>query len=162
MVATILETVMQIAEQIWLKINLILDLENSELFQVIKPYLIRTFENPLISALSFVALLGIPYGLYKLRKVSAQKEEKLDQIIEEMEADEADLGNDNEEALPLFPNEKTPPSPDEPDLSVLEKLEEKNRASESEKEFETAHAVSSEDDSEKILDKSASEQEFEG
>lgn len=115
---------MGILEQLWIKANLIFDLKNSELFQAIKPYLLSAAKNPLVLAFSFLLVFAIPYGLYRVRKMNASKEEKLDRLIEEMEE------RDDEDERPLFSEETSSPPVsaedeediEESDIAILEKL----------------------------------------
>ncbi|MEE9258782.1 MAG: hypothetical protein V3U37_04505 [Nitrospinaceae bacterium] len=140
MVEQILETVMETVERFWLKLNLLFDLENSELFQALKPHFLNALKDPLVLVFTLIVLFSVPYGLYKMRKINADREEKLDRLIEEMEEEEATLaGEEEKKSKPLFPQDKRVTAKASggekvseaggledggPDLAILEKLAE--------------------------------------
>ncbi|MFQ5450094.1 MAG: hypothetical protein ACE5E9_05660 [Nitrospinaceae bacterium] len=70
---------------LWGQLQLLFDPESSSLVQALEPLLKKTSENPLAFLLSLLALVGIPYALYKIKKSSTEAGKRLDKLIEELE-----------------------------------------------------------------------------
>lgn len=139
MIEQFLQTALEFIKEIWFQLDSRFDLENTEAFKFLKPYLIQLQDNPLYMGASLAALVLVPYILVKVRSISKKRERKLDELMEEMEDEDYDEDDprqlrrpdpDDDEAKPLFGNdeEESPPY-----MKVLDEIEEKD---DSEDEFE--------------------------
>jgi hypothetical protein len=133
MIEDFLQMALEFSKEIWFQLNSQFDLENTEAFKFLKPYLIQLQENPLHMGISIAALFLVPYGLIKVRSISKQREQKLDELMEEMEEEEdeydeddprrlrraePELETDEETAKPLFANDETDASIEMDDLDA--------------------------------------------
>ena len=138
MIEQYLQTALEFFKEIWFQLNSRFGLEDTEAFKFLKPYLIQLQDNPLYMGISLVALFLVPYGLIKIRSISREREQKLDELMEEMEGEEYDEDDprrlrqpepeqDDDTAKPLFAeNEVTPPTY----MKVLDDIEKKDIAEE--------------------------------
>ncbi|MZH45719.1 MAG: hypothetical protein F3739_01565 [Nitrospinae bacterium] len=119
MIEQFLQTALEFLKEIWFQLNSRFDLENTEAFKFLKPYLLQLQENPLYLGVSLAALVLIPYGLIKVRSISRERERKLDELMEEMEEEEYDEDDprrlrrpepEDDGDKPLFVNEESEPS----------------------------------------------------
>ena len=85
MIEQYLQVAIEFFKEIWFQLNSRFDLENTEAFKFLKPYLIQLQDNPLYIGISLTALFLVPYALIKIRSVSREREQKLDELMEEME-----------------------------------------------------------------------------
>jgi hypothetical protein len=136
MIEQFLQTALEFFKEIWFQLNSQFDLENTEAFKLLKPYLIQLQDNPLYMGISLAALFLVPYTLIKVRSVSKQREQKLDELMEEMEEeeDEEEYDEDDPRRLrrpepemddddgekPLFGNEEVTASSEMEDLDEEE------------------------------------------
>jgi len=90
MIEQFLQTALGFFKEIWFQLNSRFDLENTEAFNLLKPYLIQLQDNPLYMGISIAALFLVPYTLIKVRSISKEREHKLDELMEEMEEEEFD------------------------------------------------------------------------
>ena len=88
MIEQFLQTAIGFFKEIWFQLNSRLGLEDTEAFKFLKPYLIQLQDNPLYMGISLAALFLVPYGLIKIRSISRDREQKLDELMEEMEEEE--------------------------------------------------------------------------
>jgi hypothetical protein len=88
MTEQLLQTALDFFKEIWFQLNSRFDLENTEAFIFLKPYLIQLQDNPLYMGISLAALFLVPYGMIKIRSISKAREQKLDELMEEMEDEE--------------------------------------------------------------------------
>ncbi|MZH41151.1 MAG: hypothetical protein F3740_05010 [Nitrospinae bacterium] len=119
MIEQFLQTALEFFKEIWFQLNSRFDLENTEAFKFLKPYLLQLQENPLYLGVSLAALVLIPYALIKVRSISRERERKLDELMEEMEEEEYDEDDprrlrrpepEDDGDKPLFVNEESEPS----------------------------------------------------
>ena len=119
MIEQFLQTALEFLKEIWFQLNSRFDLENTEAFKFLKPYLLQLQENPLYLGVSLAALVLIPYALIKVRSISRERERKLDELMEEMEEEEYDEDDprrlrrpepEDDGDKPLFINEESEPS----------------------------------------------------
>ena len=119
MIEQFLQTALEFLKEIWFQLNSRFDLENTEAFKFLKPYLLQLQENPLYLGVSLAALVLIPYALIKVRSISRERERKLDELMEEMEEEEYDEDDprrlrrpepEDDGDKPLFVNEESEPS----------------------------------------------------
>jgi len=119
MIEQFLQTALEFFKEIWFQLNSRFDLENTEAFKFLKPYLLQLQENPLYLGVSLAALVLIPYALIKVRSISRERERKLDELMEEMEEEEYDEDDprrlrrpepEDDGDKPLFINEESEPS----------------------------------------------------
>ena len=119
MIEQFLQTALEFLKEIWFQLNSRFDLENTEAFKFLKPYLLQLQENPLYLGVSLASLVLIPYALIKVRSISRERERKLDELMEEMEEEEYDEDDprrlrrpepEDDGDKPLFINEESEPS----------------------------------------------------
>ncbi|HIE80557.1 MAG TPA: hypothetical protein EYQ03_08010, partial [Nitrospinaceae bacterium] len=168
MIAQFLQTALEFFKEIWFQLDSQFGLEDTEAFKFLKPYLIQLQDDPLYMGISLAALFLVPYGLIKIRSISREREQKLDELMEEMEEEEYDEDDprrlrrpepepdeEDDEAKPLFgDDEASAPSY----MKVLDDIEGKDIAEEDFEaeleEFELEPSSDSEEtvDSEKIVE----------
>ena len=168
MIEQFLQTALEFFKEIWFQLDSQFGLEDTEAFKFLKPYLIQLQDDPLYMGISLAALFLVPYGLIKIRSISREREQKLDELMEEMEEEEYDEDDprrlrqpepepdeEDDEAKPLFgDDEASAPSY----MKVLDDIEGKDIAEEDFEaeleEFELEPSSDSEEtvDSEKIVE----------
>ena len=168
MIEQFLQTALEFFKEIWFQLDSQFGLEDTEAFKFLKPYLIQLQDDPLYMGISLAALFLVPYGLIKIRSISREREQKLDELMEEMEEEEYDeddprrlrqpepeTDEEDDEAKPLFgDDEASAPSY----MKVLDDIEGKDIAEEDFEaeleEFELEPSSDSEEtvDSEKIVE----------
>ncbi len=165
MIEQFLQTALEFFKEIWFQLNSRFGLEDTEAFKFLKPYLIQLQDNPLYMGISLAALFLVPYSLIKIRSISREREQKLDELMEEMEEEEYDEDDprrlrrpepepdeEDDEAKPLFgDDEASAPSY----MKVLDDIEGKDIAEEDfEAELEEFELEPSEpsSDSEETID----------
>ena len=168
MIEQFLQTALEFFKEIWFQLDSQFGLEDTEAFKFLKPYLIQLQDDPLYMGISLAALFLVPYGLIKIRSISREREQKLDELMEEMEEEEYDEDDprrlrrpepepdeEDDEAKPLFgDDEASAPSY----MKVLDDIEGKDIAEEDFEaeleEFELEPSSGSEEtvDSEKIVE----------
>jgi len=168
MIEQFLQTALEFFKEIWFQLDSQFGLEDTEALEFLKPYLIQLQDDPLYTGISLAALFLVPYGLIKIRSISREREQKLDELMEEMEEEEYDEDDprrlrrpepepdeEDDEAKPLFgDDEASAPSY----MKVLDDIEGKDIAEEDFEaeleEFELEPSSDSEEtvDSEKIVE----------
>ncbi len=165
MIEQFLQTALEFFKEIWFQLDSQFGLEDTEAFKFLKPYLIQLQDNPLYMGISLAALFLVPYSLIKIRSISREREQKLDELMEEMEEEEYDeddprrlrrpepeLNDEDDTAKPLFADDEvTSPAY----VKVLDDIEEKDIAEEDfEAELEEFELEPSEpsSDSEETID----------
>jgi len=168
MIEQFLQTALEFFKEIWFQLDSQFGLEDTEAFKFLKPYLIQLQDDPLYMGISLAALFLVPYGLIKIRSISREREQKLDELMEEMEEEEYEEDDprrlrrpepepdeEDDEAKPLFgDDEASAPSY----MKVLDDIEGKDIAEEDFEaeleEFELEPSSDSEEtvDSEKIVE----------
>ena len=163
-----MQTALEFFKEIWFQLDSQFGLEDTEAFKFLKPYLIQLQDDSLYMGISLAALFLVPYGLIKIRSISREREQKLDELMEEMEEEEYDEDDprklrrpepepdeEDDEAKPLFgDDEASAPSY----MKVLDDIEGKDIAEEDFEaeleEFELEPSSDSEEtvDSEKIVE----------
>ncbi len=150
MIEQFLQTALEFVKEIWFQLDSRFDLENTEAFKFIKPYLIQLQDNPLYMGISVAALFLVPYALIKVKSISRERERKLDELMEEMEEEDeyddddprrlrrpepgANAEVDDDSEKPLFGND------DDDDttsyMDVLDEMEEKSDSTDEEFELD--------------------------
>ena len=143
MIEQFLQTALEFVKEIWFQLDSRFDLENTEAFKFLKPYLIQLQDNPLYMGISVAALFFVPYALIKVKSNSRERERKLDELMEEMEEEEEEYGEDDPRRLrrsdepeasaevdgdtekPLFGNDDNDNTPS--DIDVLDEIKGKGR-----------------------------------
>jgi hypothetical protein len=168
MIEQFLQTALEFFKEIWFQLDSQFGLEDTEAFKFLKPYLIQLQDDPLYMGISLAALFLVPYGLIKIRSISREREQKLDELMEEMEEEEYDEDDprrlrrpepepdeEDDKVKPLFgDDEASAPSY----MKVLDDIEGKDIAEEDFEaeleEFELEPSSDSEEtvDSEKIVE----------
>lgn len=74
----------EIWESFLLRLELLLDPENFQFLNVLKPFWDKVLENPLASILTVLALIGLPYTLVRAKKSNTEASERLDLLMDEM------------------------------------------------------------------------------
>ena len=165
MIEQFLQTALEFFKEIWFQLNSRFGLEDTEAFKFLKPYLIQLQDNPLYMGISLAALFLVPYSLIKIRSISREREQKLDELMEEMEEEEYDeddprrlrrpepeLNDEDDTAKPLFADDEVTSLAY---MKVLDDIEEKDIAEEDfEAELEEFELEPSEpsSDSEETID----------
>ena len=156
MIEQFLQTALEFIKEIWFQLDSRFDLENTEAFKLLKPYLIQLQDNPLYMGISLAALFLVPYALIKARSISRERERKLDELMEEMEEEEeydeddprrlrrpeaeTSTETDDDAEKPLFENE----SDDSPSfMDALNEMEEDD-SKKLELEVDPSHSESDE------------------
>jgi hypothetical protein len=169
MIEQFLQTALEFIKEIWFQLDSRFDLENTETFKFLKPYLIQLQDNPVYMGISLTALFLVPYALIKVRSISKERERKLDELMEEMEEEEeydADdprrlrrsEPEDDEKEKPLFGNEKETSSPYTKSLDDIE--EEDFEAQLEEFELESSEPALDEEESREPVSSQLTESEF--
>ena len=165
MIEQFLQTALEFFKEIWFQLDSQFGLKDTEAFKFLKPYLIQLQDDPLYMGISLAALFLVPYGLIKIRSISREREQKLDELMEEMEEEEYDEDDprrlrrpepepdeEDDKAKPLFgDDEASAPSY----MKVLDDIEGKDIAEEDfEAELEEFELEPSEpsSDSEETID----------
>jgi hypothetical protein len=121
MIEQYLQVAFEFFKESWFQLNSQFGLEETEAFNFIQPYLLQLQGNPTYMGIAFASLVLVPYALYKVRSISHKREQKLADLMEEMEEDEiyekdpARLRRSNQDV-----EEKDFP----PHMQILEKLDE--------------------------------------
>ena len=76
--------IQEIWETIVLQFKILFDPETSLIGNAVKVFFEKIINNPLASIITLLALIGLPYTLYKARQSSTEANERLDQLIDEM------------------------------------------------------------------------------
>jgi hypothetical protein len=119
---------LEFIKEIWFQLNSQLGLEETEVFKFIQPYLLQLQDNPIYIGITFASLVLVPYGLYKVRSISRKREQKFEDLMEEMEEDDMD---EKDPARLRRTNSEVEKEDSHPYMQNLEKLDEE----ESEDEF---------------------------
>jgi len=142
MIEQYLQVALEFVKEIWFQLNSQFGLEETEAFNFIQPYLLQLQDNPTYIGIAFASLALIPYGLYKVRSNSRKREQKFEDLMEEMEEDEL---NEKDPARLRRPNpEEDPP----PDMQILETIDEE--VSQDELHVETQKVMGTDKDIEPI------------
>lgn len=123
---TLLENIIELAEKVWIKLDILLDLENMELPEFLEPLLASILSDPLLLGISAAMILLIPLGIYKLKKAHAEKEGRLNALLNELDETEDHEEMDENDPARLRKKPAEPTGYDEPDVDTLSKLEEKD------------------------------------
>jgi hypothetical protein len=99
MIEQFLQTVLKFVKEIWFQLDSRFDLENTEAFKFLKPYLIQLQNNPVLMGVSVAALFFVPYILIKINSISRERERKLDELMEEMEEEEEEYDENDPRRL---------------------------------------------------------------
>jgi hypothetical protein len=121
MIEQYLQVALEFFKEIWFQLNSQLGLEETQAFKFIQPYLLQLQDNPTYMGIAFVSLVLVPYGIYKMRNISRKREQKFEELMEEMEEDEV---NEKDPARLRRPNRKVEEEDSPPYMQTLEKLDE--------------------------------------
>ena len=122
----ILEKIVELAEKFWLRLDILLDLENMKAMDFLEPMLADILSNPLLIGLTVAVITITLYSIYKIKKIHTEKEKRLDALLQELDA--AEEGDEIDLDQPLFPNQA--PSYGEPNVNTPSEREEKDSDSE--------------------------------
>ena len=111
MIEQYLQVALEFFKEIWFQLDSQFGLEETEAFKFIHPYLLQLQDNPTYMGIAFAALVLVPFGLYKVRSISRERERKFDDLMEEMEEDEDNLDEEN-------PARLRRPNPDDEDTAA--------------------------------------------
>jgi hypothetical protein len=163
MVEQFLQTALEFVKEIWFQLDSRFDLENTESFKFLKPYLIQIQDNPLYIGISVAALFLVPYTLIKVKSISKERERKLDQLMEEMEEEEEEEYDEDDprrlrrpdepEASPEVDvdTEKSLPENDDNTPSYIDALDEtKGKADSTDQEFKLNPSLSGNEETTKL------------
>ena len=85
MIEKILQAILEFFKEVWFQLDALFGLRDTKVFAMLQPYLMQLEKKPLLIATLLVALFLLPYGLFKVRSISKVREQKLDDLMEEME-----------------------------------------------------------------------------
>jgi hypothetical protein len=111
MIEQYLQIALEFVKEIWFQLDSQFGLEETEAFKFIHPYLLQLQNNPTYMGITFSALVLVPFGLYKVRSISRERERKLDELMEEMEEDEDELDD-------YDPTQLRRPNPDDKETAA--------------------------------------------
>ena len=117
MIEQYLQVALEFFKEIWFQLDSLFGLEETEAFKFIHPYLLQLQDNPTYMGIAFAALVLVPFGLYKVRSISRERERKFDELMEEMEEDEDNLDEEN-------PARLRRPNPDDEETAAAMKEDE--------------------------------------
>ncbi len=106
MMDVMFEGLIESIDKFWFQLNLRFDIENSDTFMALERLWNLAMENPLILLGIVVALIGIPLGLRQSRKSQLHREQRMDELLDDL---------DDSAAKPLFDGELQAPQNDDPD-----------------------------------------------
>jgi hypothetical protein len=109
MIEQFLQVALEFVKEIWFQLDSLFGLEETEAFKFIHPHLLQLQDNPTYIGIAFAVLVLVPFGLYKVRSISREREQKLDELMEEMEEDEIEEDELDEDD----PSRLRRPAPDE-------------------------------------------------
>jgi hypothetical protein len=121
MIEQYLQVALEFVKEIWFQLNSQLGLEETEAFKFIEPYLLQLQDNPTYMGIAFASLVLVPYALYKIKNFSRKREQKFEELMEEMEDDEM---SEKDPARLRRSNSKTEEKYFPPNIQTLEKLDE--------------------------------------
>ena len=159
MIEQFLQTTLEFVKEIWFQLDSRFDLENTEAFKLLKPYLIQLQDNLLYMGISAAALFLVLYALTKVKSISRERERKLDELMEEMEEEEEEYDEDDPRRLrrsepeaspeadddsekPLFGNDDNDDTPSY--IDVLDEMEENSDSADEEIELDPSPSDSEE------------------
>ena len=88
MIDQYIQVAIEFIKEIWFLLDNAFGLEETQAFKFLKPYLLQAQEKPTYLLIAFFLLVLLPYILYKIKRISSERERKLDALIEEMEEEE--------------------------------------------------------------------------
>jgi hypothetical protein len=121
MIEQYLQVALELVKEIWFQLNTQFGLEETEAFNFIQPYLLQLQNNPTYIGIAFASLVLVPYGLYKVKSISRKRDQKLEDLMEEMEEEEID---EKDPARLRRPNPEVEEEDSPPYLQILKKLDE--------------------------------------
>jgi hypothetical protein len=122
MIEQYLQVALEFVKEIWFQLNSQFGLEETEAFKFIQPYLLQLQDNPTNMGIAFASLVLVPYGLYKVRSISRERDQKLEDLMEEMEEEDMD---EKDPARLRRSNHEVEEEDSTPYMQILEKLDEK-------------------------------------
>jgi hypothetical protein len=114
MIEQYLQVALEFVKEIWFQLNSQFGLEDTEAFKFIQPYLLKLQDNPSYMGIVLASLVLVSYGSYKVRSNSRERDQKLEELMEEMEESEMD---EEDPARLRRPNSEFE-SEDEPHLNM--------------------------------------------
>ena len=136
MIDQYLQVAIEFIKEIWFLLDNAFGLEETQAFKFLKPYLLQAQEKPTYLLIAFFLLVLLPYILYKIKRISSERERKLDALIEEMEEEEEIDINDPRRLRRPDQDDKPKPlatennSKDKTDLPHLPTLDENEKQDE--------------------------------
>jgi hypothetical protein len=121
MIEQYLQVALEFVKEIWFQLNSQFGLEETEAFKFIQPYLLQLQNNPTYMGVAFASLVLVPYILYKVNNISRKREQKFEDLMEEMEEDEMD---EKDPAKMRRPKPEVTENDSPPYMQILEKLDE--------------------------------------
>jgi hypothetical protein len=121
MIEQYLQVLLEFIKEIWFQLNSQFGLEETDAFKFIQPYLFEFQDNSTFIAIAFASLVLFPYTLIKWRNLSRKREQKFEDLMEEMEEDEID---EKDPARLRRPNPEQEDGDSYPYIQTLEKIDE--------------------------------------
>ena len=116
---TILENITSFVEKIWLRLDILLGLEDMGVLGSLQSLLANILSDPLLIGLTLAIITIIPYTIRKIKKAHTEKENRLDALLQEL--DEEDEDDAADPGKPLFQSQTTETSgSDQPAVETLE------------------------------------------
>jgi len=111
MIDQYLQVAIEFIKEIWFLLDNAFGLEETQAFKFLKPYLLQVQEKPTYLLIAFFLLVLLPYILYKIKRISSERERKLDALIEEMEEEEEEEIDINDPRRLRRPDQDDKPKP---------------------------------------------------
>ena len=74
-----LQFAIQFIEEIWLQLNTMFGLEETQAFKFLKPYLLQVQDNPTYMGIAIALMALLPYSLYKIISIPRKRRKKLNE-----------------------------------------------------------------------------------
>ena len=79
MIEQYLQFAIQFIEEIWLQLNTMFGLEETQAFKFLKPYLLQVQDNPTYMGIAIALMALLPYSLYKIISIPRKRRKKLNE-----------------------------------------------------------------------------------
>ena len=92
-----LQLAIQFIEEIWLQLNTMFGLEETQAFKFLKPYLLQVQDNPTYMGIAIALMALLPYSLYKIISIPRKRRNKLNERENELDNRENKLSEHENE-----------------------------------------------------------------
>ena len=92
-----LQLAIQFIKKIWLQLNTMFGLEDTQVFKFLKPYLLQVQDNPTYMGIAIALMALLPYSLYKIISIPRKRRNKLNERENELDNRETKLSEHENE-----------------------------------------------------------------